>query len=145
MKGAQIKEKFKTWYVKHPDGCWRWIGGLSSGYGRFYHEGKSIRAHRMSWMLYRGKIPKGMLVLHRCNHRYCVNPEHLYIGTPSDNLNDRLEDKGAGQKLTRDDVICIKKMLRDGIRQWLIAWIYQVNRSNIGMINTGRIWANVKI
>ena len=143
----QAIERFESKYIKYSNSCWSWTGALVTGYGGFSFNGKTVMAHRFSWMLYRGKIPEGMLVLHKCNHKYCVNPEHLYIGDYSDNLQDSID---AGRpyglrKLTVDNVICIKKMLRDGIKQQLIAQIYEVTRENISRISTGRIWKHINV
>ena len=69
-------------------GCWNWTGALTrGGYGSFWG-GPERRAHRMSWVLRHGPIPHGRLVLHRCNNRLCVNPEHLYLGDQYDNMRD---------------------------------------------------------
>jgi hypothetical protein len=74
-------------------GCWLWLGALSnSGYGRImithHGVGKVQSAHRVSWREVNGEIPGGMYVLHRCDQRSCVNPDHLFLGTQQDNMND---------------------------------------------------------
>ena len=70
-------------------GCWLWLKSLNNaGYGTVAVKGKSKMAHRFSFEFYSGPIPKGHLVLHRCDTPSCVNPEHLFTGTQSDNQND---------------------------------------------------------
>ncbi len=59
-----------------------------NGYDRVYHNGKSVYAHRLAYLKRHGSIPKGKLVLHKCNVRNCINPKHLYAGTYKDNSND---------------------------------------------------------
>jgi hypothetical protein len=75
--------------------CLLWTGSLrDNGYGQFYFRGQAAeKAHRVSWVLHRGKIPDGISVLHRCDVPACVNPEHLFLGTIADNNRD-MSEKG---------------------------------------------------
>ena len=58
------------------------------GYGRVWHNGKMVRAHRLAYETHVGPIPKGMFVCHRCDNPPCINPEHLFLGTTTDNIRD---------------------------------------------------------
>lgn len=70
-------------------GCIEWIGNRRpDGYGRMHINGMDTAAHRAAWMLFRGEIPEAMFVCHHCDNPGCVNVEHLYIGTPQDNMDD---------------------------------------------------------
>lgn len=70
-------------------GCRLWSGSLhENGYGRVKVGGVKWYAHRAAWVAYRGAIPDGLMVLHSCDVRACVNPGHLYLGTHQDNMND---------------------------------------------------------
>ncbi len=75
-----------------PDACWLWTGILSEGYGNFVTRARvHSRSHRVSWVMHRGPIPKGLCVLHNCptgDDRKCVNPDHLWLGTHADNAKD---------------------------------------------------------
>lgn len=69
--------------------CWHWIGStfLSTGYGRFFFEGKAHVAHRFIYKMLNGEIDKYLMVMHKCNNKICCNPNHLILGTNSDNQN----------------------------------------------------------
>ncbi len=73
--------------------CWYWTGRLHRGYGVL---SQVWSAHRFSYAFFRGQIPKGMSVLHRCDVKNCVNPEHLFLGTQAENVRD-MTRKGRGR------------------------------------------------
>lgn len=81
------------------DVCWPWIGATQShGYGAFYYgTNHSVRAHRLSYMVFVGPIPEGMYILHSCDNPPCVNPKHLRPGTHEDNMHDKKE-RGRSRK-----------------------------------------------
>jgi hypothetical protein len=66
--------------------CWRWLWSInSSGYGTLTYQGISYLAHRAAWLCWQGPIPPNLVVMHLCNVRRCLNPEHLQLGTHRDN------------------------------------------------------------
>ncbi len=87
-----ISERFWS-KVQITDSCWNWIGSQQgNGYG-YLHNGtrekrNPIRVHRYSYEIHHGKIPNGLWVLHKCDNRLCVNPEHLFLGDRTDNMRD---------------------------------------------------------
>ncbi len=76
-------------------GCWEWLGYRDQkGYGKVNRDGKMQGVHRISWHLFRGEIPAGMFICHHCDNPPCVNPDHLFVGTNQDNLNDMMAKGG---------------------------------------------------
>lgn len=74
---------------KDKDECWEWEGVIAGGgYGSLWFEMRQYRAHRISYLINKGDIPEGLFVMHSCDNRKCVNPNHLSIGTHSDNMRD---------------------------------------------------------
>lgn len=83
-----VSTRFYNKISKQSSGCWLWLAAKSRiGYGAFQALGES-KAHRVSFKLFNGEIPEGMSVLHKCDVRNCVNPEHLFLGTQKDNMQD---------------------------------------------------------
>jgi hypothetical protein len=113
-------DRFNVKYEQKSGDCWEWKACIAqSGYGDFHYDRKTINSHRMSWLIFKGNIPSGMHVLHRCDNRRCVNPEHLFLGTNADNIKDMFAKKrnpsrrgelSGRAKLCPDDVIEMRKM-----------------------------------
>jgi len=82
------KDKFLE-KVNKTDSCWLWNAGKTpNGYGHLKVNQVQYLAHRYSWLLHKGEIPDGLCVLHKCDVKECVNPDHLWLGTKGDNWRD---------------------------------------------------------
>lgn len=83
-------------------GCMPWVGALNQfGYGNINAGRQTMKAHRVAWLLAKGDIPEGFHVLHQCDNPSCVNVDHLFVGTHSQNMQDMLQ-KGRGNKASGD-------------------------------------------
>ena len=142
-------------------GCWNWVGAkTNAGYGVMCLKGQAryVYAHRYSFELHGGKLFPGVYVLHKCDIPSCVNPDHLYAGTQSDNLRDSWRRSGrvpAGfcnrpgelnhqAKLTVDVVQKIRSLAGEGLRHRDIAVEVGVHQTTVSRVIGRRTWAHVE-
>lgn len=159
---SSVRSKISTWRLNPPitdlaslkahtfqvGECWVWMRGhIRNGYGRMRFNKKSELSHRVAWKLFNGPIPPGQMILHRCDVRGCVNPEHLFLGTHSENMQDMsIKERGGmcfgedhyGSRLTLAQVREIVKY--DGPTMNL-ASKYKVSDTLIRRIRNGTAWA----
>lgn len=83
-------QRFLSYVVDRESGCREWTAGTSEGYGTFTIDGRTYRAHRVAYRYFVGEIPEGLMILHSCDNRLCVNPDHLSAGTALDNTRDMI-------------------------------------------------------
>lgn len=98
--------------VEKSEGCWLWTGSkTSAGYGDLNFMYQHVLAHRLSYTLSNGEIPKGYLVLHRCDTPLCVRPDHLFLGTDADNMNDKAAKLRNRRSLTLQQIREVRALL----------------------------------
>lgn len=125
--------RFERSYIPEPNsGCWLWIGWARSITATcrdmrpyFQVSGKRTLAYRFAYELYRGPIPSGLMVCHSCDVSLCVNPDHLFVGTNSDNQQDSLRKGRHASQLHRSSYQERARYL--GVRN-----IWTANRVGIG-------------
>lgn len=145
-KSESLKDRFMK-HIKKTDSCWIWTGNISvPGYGRLNYKMKSLMAHRVSFELFKGEIGD-KFVCHKCDNTKCVNPDHLFLGTQKENMQDCVNKKRQNygsnngmSKLTPIEVAGIRNLYNYGLTQKQISQIFKTSRSNIGLIVTNKRW-----
>lgn len=139
-----------------PDGCWLWQGSRDrKGYGRLWYRGRAIQAHRFGYFTKSGQhLPDSLFGCHKCDNPSCVNPDHIFPGTPSENRFD-MHRKGRENlpaqhgshnhrsKLSPEQVKAIREeYARGGVFYRQLADKYGVHLENIRKIVKGLSWKN---
>lgn len=151
--------KARFWSKVNTNGdCWEWMGAKSGGgYGCLAlprGNGKSDKAHRISWQLHRGPIPYGKHVLHACDNPGCVNPDHLWLGNHVDNMLDmarkgravpkpQMGEMNDFAKLTEASVKRIRKLASEGVQQKVLANRFGVSRACICNVVNRKTWTEI--
>ena len=141
--------------VEKSDGCWVWRGAkLPNGYGKVGRDGKTWLAHRYVYVMTRSQIPSGLHVCHYCDNRACVNPDHLFVGTRSDNIQDMLK-KGRGRfpgakgskhhlaKFVEADVVSMRRRFDAGESLKEIASHFRTTPGYVSDLVRGKHWKHV--
>jgi hypothetical protein len=135
------------------EACWlrtRYVG--ENGYGITGINGKQYKAHRVSYFIEHGRIDNDRLVLHRCDERACVNPAHLFLGTPKDNSQDAVKkgrntrlygEQNGKTKLTRAAVLAIRRLCKRGVYQKTVAKQFGVSEATVSYVVNGGRWGKL--
>jgi hypothetical protein len=146
-------EKFQAKYEVMPSGCWHWKKPRPDGRANtFMLEGKVTGAHKASYILHKGPVGD-LWVLHECDNGLCVNPHHLFLGSPKENTQDMIdkgrqvikrgEARGKVAKLTEAQVREIKAAAKSGVRGNRLAKQYGVHRRTVYDILDGKTWTHI--
>jgi predicted XRE-type DNA-binding protein len=139
--------------------CWIWTGKLHRddgwGYGRFYvhtQEGTiTVKVHRLAYMITYGDIPSGLCVCHRCDNPRCIRPDHLFLGTNLDNIQDMVQkgrqargERNGLSRFTSEQVRSMRHLYTvDRMRQAEIARVFGVDRRTVNRIVRYQLWRDV--
>lgn len=131
------------------DGCWNWKRSKDkNGYGYIKRKGiRTQKAHRAAYEIFNGVINEGLLVCHKCDNPSCVNPDHLFLGTDIDNVNDR-SSKGRGMrgekhhraKFSEEQVM---QILKSDLSPVDLAAMFGAHRNDIYNILNGKTWKHI--
>lgn len=138
--------------IGSPVECWEWSNSTNwKGYGHLGINEVTWLSHRLAWMLTSGDIPDGLCVLHECDNPLCCNPDHLFLGTHTDNMHDMIRkgrlvinngSKNGRSKLTEDQVREIRKLKPlYSLRQ--LGKIFDVSHGAIDLVIQGKTWKHV--
>lgn len=147
LKKSELKRFWKK--VDKSGDCWLWTAyKKKGGYGTFNVEGTMITAHRFSWQIHFGGIPEGMNVLHKCDTPACIRPEHLFLGTQQDNIDDMVEkgrqqkgEKHGNAKLDEEIVLCIRKYY-PMFTQKKLGEFFNVGQNTISKVVLFQLWSH---
>jgi len=142
--------------VEKTDGCWNWKASTNSrGYGQLKmpNTRKNVLAHRLSYTMAFGDIKDGLFVCHKCDNRTCVNPNHLFVGTAKENMQDmdakgrRVKANMAGVKNPNatldEDKVKLLKLLKDKFPMESLIKIFGVKKTQIHRIINGQQWSHI--
>jgi len=137
--------------INEETGCWLWTGGKDgAGYGKVwcpYHGGQQS-VHRVAAMLWMGySLSDELFVLHQCNNPSCFNPEHMYVGTPQENMDDRSkvgnQYRREQRKLDDEAVRTIRALHSEGVKGKDIAELFKVSKKTVSYIVNHKTYADV--
>jgi len=153
QKEYKIKQNFYRDVIIR-NGCWKWKKAKErNGYARVEVGKRKVKqAHIVSYLIHKGEIPEGRLVLHSCHCRECTNPEHLHLGSHKQNMKEMVEadrqakgKKHGMAKLEEEQVKIIKDLLKKGIEGSKIAKMFNVSKVSISNIRLNKIWKHITI
>lgn len=139
-KGKDYKKILEERSIKTPDGCWVYASLTSDGRGSISFKGMTHTAPRAAYEVFKGPVPEGMFIVQTCKNKLCVNPEHLKLGTRSEN---RLISN-VSRKLSEEVVRSIREKSAKGASLGMLADEFGLNASTVSRIVNRKIWSHVE-
>lgn len=142
----------KVYKIPDSNGCLNWTASHRNGYGVFGEYKKTHDAHRLAWRLTHGDVPPGMCVCHKCDNRSCCNVSHLFLGTPLNNMRDKMSkgrqlvgEQNSHAVLTARDAVNIRALCDwSAFRQKDVASEYRISRALVSLIVSRKRWSHVQ-
>lgn len=145
-----LKDRLLDKITVTPSGCWEWKGSRridKFAYGVIWFGGRMRRAHRASYEVHKGPIPRGLDVLHECDFPPCINPDHLFLGTRGQNNTDSTQKgrnaKGEMHGMHKLTIAEVKAIRTSSLTHKELAKMYGVNSSVISTIRAGKAWKHI--
>lgn len=151
--------------VSKTDSCWLWTGERSQfGHGRFLYNSVRVGAHRFSYETFVGPIPDGMFVCHKCDVPQCVNPEHLFVGTQKENIQDCVRkgrwvqaklkaqhpewcargEQAGNSALKTEQALTALSMLLCGVTLKIVGETFGITQATASQIRSGKTWKHIR-
>lgn len=156
--GNTKKDYYERFFEKVAYGlsdCWYWVGHIDQiGYGRFAYINEN-KAHRASYRMFKGNIPLSLKVLHKCDVRNCVNPDHLFLGTQKENVQDmyrkgrqrivpQIGESNGSSKLKESDILKIREIKeRENLSDKTIAKMFGVAQMTVNRVVNKKLWRHI--
>ena len=146
-----LKEKILSNVVVNEEtGCWDWQRSKTrNGYGHVRVGKKLKSSHRISYEVFLGEIGSNLNVLHKCDNRGCCNPDHLFLGTHSDNMRDKVSKNrqykptGINHPKSKLDESDVRAILQDTRSMNDIGASYNIHPTVVGKIKSGKLWKHL--
>jgi hypothetical protein len=155
-RNGTLEERFWKYALSEPNsGCWIWIGSLArSGYGQIQNSKtrQPETAHTLSWRINCGPIPDDVHVLHQCDQRWCCNPDHLFLGTNTDNIHDaQCKGRLRGRNVAKGEESGLAKLTSVAVREIraseetlaVLAKRFGVTMALISAVRHRKIWKHI--
>lgn len=122
--------------------CWEWSGArMGTGYGEINIGGKIHKCNRIAFLIFNGYLHDCLSVIHTCDNKACVRPEHIYQGTHTMNMIDKMmKGKGGVSKLTPHQITCIRKLNSKYFNQVKLAKMFNIGQPHISMVVRRKVW-----